>query len=160
MDRTDSKELTEADVRLGRRTLIRVATGGALAGGLLAVAPDITSAVDAVLVPNNFRALVHVTSEDSLQYAFSALETITEHYDKASAQLLIDGPAVKILATADGIKNVQSAKDAGAEIVAASDALQINGIDPKSLPDFIDASNTGVIAAVNSQVKGYHYYKV
>jgi intracellular sulfur oxidation DsrE/DsrF family protein len=159
VSRSDWNEDVEETNRLDRRTLMRVAAGGVAVTGLLAAAPESSEAATAALVPNNFRAAIHVTNEDSLQYAYSALETIAEHYKKADGRLIIDGAAVKILATDDGLNNVKSAHDAGAEIMAANDALAIHGIDPKSLPDFINTDNPGVIAVIDSQVTGYHYYK-
>jgi intracellular sulfur oxidation DsrE/DsrF family protein len=139
---------------------VKLAAGGAISGGLAAALPARPASVDAAFVPNNFRAVVHVTSEDGMQYAFAALETITENYDKATARLVIDGSAVKLLTTDDGLNSIKAAHDAGAEIVVANDALAINGIDPSTLPDYIDKDNPGVIAVVDSQVKGFHYYKV
>lgn len=159
MSRSEENDPNEERERLDRRTLIRVAAGGVAATGLLAAVPEPSGAAPAALVPNNFRAAIHVTDENSLQYAYSALETIAEHYKKADGQLIIDGAAVKILATDDGLNNVKSAHDAGADIVAANDALAIYGIDPKSLPDFINVDNPGVIAVIDAQVKGFHYYK-
>ena len=41
----------------------------------------------------------------------------------------------------------------------ASDALAANGIDPTSLPDYINSENPGVIAVLESQSTGYLYYK-
>jgi intracellular sulfur oxidation DsrE/DsrF family protein len=145
--------------RLDRRTLMKGAAGGALASGLLVAAPALTGAALPAAVPNNFRAAVHVTDESSLQYAYSALETISQHYSKAKGRLIIDGPAVKILTTEDGLNNVKSVHDAGADVWVANDALAINGIDPTSLPDFINSENPGVIAVLESQSTGYMYYK-
>lgn len=159
VSRSEEHASNQEHERLDRRTLIKVAAGGVAATGLLAMAPEPSGAEPAALVPNNFRAAIHVTDEDSLQYAYSALETIAEHYKKADGQLIIDGSAVKVLATDDGLNNLKSAHDAGAEIVAANDALVIHGIDPKSLPDFINVDNPGVIAVIDAQVKGFHYYK-
>ena len=123
MSRSEENDPNEERERLDRRTLIRVAAGGVAATGLLAAVPEPSGAAPAALVPNNFRAAIHVTDENSLQYAYSALETIAEHYKKADGQLIIDGAAVKILATDDGLNNVKWAHDAGADIVAANDAL-------------------------------------
>jgi len=159
VSRFDRNESIEESERLDRRTLIKVAAGGVATTSVLAIAPEPSGAAPAALVPNNFRAAIHVTDEDSLQYAYSALETIAEHYEKADGQLILDGSAVKILATDDGLNNLKSAHDAGADIVAANDALAIHGIDPKSLPDFINVDNPGVIAVIDAQVKGFHYYK-
>jgi len=160
LDRFEPKESAQSEDRFDRRTLMKVATGGVAAAGLLAVAPSAAPSVAAAFVPNNFRAAIHVTSEDGMQYAYSALETIANNYSKASGRLIIDGAAVKLLTTDVGLSNVKSAHDAGAEIVAANDALAINGIDPTTLPDYVDTSNPGVIAVVDSQVKGFHYYKL
>lgn len=143
-----------------RRGLFKVAGGGLVAAGLLAAAPLATGEIAEAFVPNNFRACIHVTREEDFQYAFSALETISEHYSKASGLLIIDGAAVKSLASDDMITSLTSAHDNGADIAAAADALEINGIDPTTLPDFIDVKNPGVIQVVDSQVKGYHYYKL
>lgn len=148
------------DDTLDRRALLKVAAGGLVAGGLLTAAPIGSSTVDAAMVPNNFRAAVHVTRQEDFQYALSSLDTIAQHYKKATGRLIIDGDAVKGL-TDDGILGqLKSANDAGAEILAASDALGINNIDPSTLPDYLDASNPGVIAVVEAQVKGFHYYKI
>jgi intracellular sulfur oxidation DsrE/DsrF family protein len=158
--RSEQSDSSTRDSRLDRRTILKVASGAAVAGGVALSAHSAQAALLPPAVPNNFRAVVHVTNEDGLQYAYAALETITEHYKKAKGRLVVDGSAVKILATDEGLANVTAAHDAGAEIAAANDALAINGIDPESLPDFIDASNPGVIAVVDAQVKGYHYYKL
>ena len=160
MDRFEPKESAHTEDRIDRRTLMKVATSGVAVAGLLTVAPTEANSVSAAFVPNNFRAAIHVTSEDGMQYAYSALETIANNYSKASGRLIIDGAAVKLLTTDDGLSNVKSVHDAGADVVAASDALAINGIDPSTLPDYIDTSNPGVIAVVDSQVKGFHYYKL
>jgi intracellular sulfur oxidation DsrE/DsrF family protein len=143
-----------------RRALLR-ATGGGLAAALvLGASPLVVDDSAEAFVPNNFRACIHVTREDDFQFAFAALQTIADQYKKASGRLIVDGAAVKALTSEDMISSLKSANDKGASIQAASDALAINGIDPSSLPGFIDAKNTGVIAVVDSQVKGYHYYKL
>jgi intracellular sulfur oxidation DsrE/DsrF family protein len=147
-------------VALDRRSLIKLAGAGVAAATLLGASPNSMNEVSAAFVPNNFRACIHITSEDGFQYAFSALQTIADQYKKASGRLIIDGAAVKSLTSDDMIASLKSANDKGAEIQAASDALAINGIDPSTLPDFIDTKNPGVIAVVDSQVKGYHYYKL
>ena len=159
MSRSDANESVDEREMLDRRTLIKVAAGGAVAGGVLAAAPASGSDVAAAMLPSNFRAAVHVTDEGAMQYAYSALATISEHYSKAKGRLIIDGAAVKVLTTEDGLNNVKSVHDAGAEIWAANDALAINGIDPASLPDFINTDNPGVIAVLESQATGYQYYK-
>ena len=111
-------------------------------------------------MPNNFRAVVHITRQEDFTYAFSSLDTIAQHYKKATGRLIIDGDAVKGLTDDDILAQLKSADDAGAEIVAANDALSVNGIDPDSLPDYVNTDNPGVIAVVDAQVKGYHYYKL
>jgi intracellular sulfur oxidation DsrE/DsrF family protein len=73
---------------------------------------------------------------------------------------VIDGDAVKALTDDDILGQIKSANDAGAEIVAANDALSINGIDSDSLPDYIDTGNPGIIAVVDAQTKGFQYYKL
>lgn len=153
-------ETDTTDRQLDRRSLVKTAVAGATAVGLAALAPSDTSATARAFVPNNFHAVIHVTNPDGMPYAFSALQTIADHYDKATGRLIIDGTAVAMLATEDGLASLETAEKAGAEIVAARDALQINGIDPDSLPDFIDADDPGIIAVVDAQVKGFHYYKL
>lgn len=147
------------DSSLDRRSLMKVATGGLIVGGLVATLGD-THRAEAAFVPNNFRAAVHITRQEDLPYAFSSLDTIAQHYKKATGRLIFDGDAVKSLTDDNVLAQVKSANDAGAEIVAANDALSINGIDPSSLPDYINTDNPGVIAVVDAQVKGYHYYKL
>ncbi|MEZ4531473.1 MAG: hypothetical protein R2835_02240 [Thermomicrobiales bacterium] len=151
--------LENDDAALARRALIKGAAGGLIAGGLIAGSME-TRLAEAAFVPNNFHVVVHVTRQEDLPYAFSSLDTVAQHYKKATARLVFDGDAVKALTDDDVLTQVQAAKDAGAEIVAASDALSINGIDASSLPDFVDTDNTGVIAVVDAQVKGFHYYKL
>jgi intracellular sulfur oxidation DsrE/DsrF family protein len=151
-------EVSEVN-RLDRRTLMKGAAGGAIASGLIAAAPALTGAALPAAVPNNFRAAVHVTDENALQYAYSALETISQNYSKAKGRLIIDGAAVKILTTDDGLNNIKAVHDGGADVWVANDALAINGIDPASLPDFINTDNPGVIAVLESQSTGYMYYK-
>lgn len=149
------------DERLDRRDLLKVAAGGVLVGGFLAATPLVQGDGEvAAMVPNNFRGLVHVTNEDGLQYAYSALSVIAEHYKDAKGRLVIDGSAVKILTTDDGLNNIKAIHDQGSDIVAASDALQINGIDKDSLPDYIDTDNPGIIAVIDGLTKGFQYYKV
>jgi len=145
---------------LDRRAMMKVAAGGLLVGGLLSIAPRATEDAEAADVPNNFRAVVHITRQEDFTYAFSSLDTIAQHYKKATGKFLIDGEAVKGLTDSGILDQLKSAHDAGAEIVVASDALSMNGIDPDSLPDYVNSDNPGVIAAVESQVKGYHYYKL
>ena len=159
MSQSDRNDGADEDNRLDRRTLMKVAAGSAVVGGLLVTAPGHTGAALPATVPNNFRAAVHVTDEAAMQYAYSALATISEHYSKAKGRLIIDGAAVKILTTEDGLNNVKSVHDGGADIWVANDALAINGIDPTSLPDFINTDNPGVIAVLESQSTGYLYYK-
>ena len=159
MSQSDGNDGTDEYERLDRRTLMKVAAGSAVVGGLLVASPGHSGAAPSAMVPNNFRAAVHVTDENSMQYAYSALATISEHYSKAKGRLIIDGAAVKILATDDGLNNVKSVHDAGADIWVASDALAANGIDPTSLPDYINSENPGVIAVLESQSTGYLYYK-
>ena len=155
VNRSESSESVLKRDRVNRRMLVKTAAAGVAASGLI-VAPSAAAA----FVPNNFHALIHVTNADGMQYAFSALQTIAEHYDKATGRLIIDGSAVAMLATDDGLKSLEAADKAGADILAARDALQINGIDPDSLPDFIDAKETGIIAVIDAQIKGFHYYKL
>lgn len=143
-----------------RRSLVKVAAAGVVASGLLAAAPMELRDVDAAFVPNNFHAVVHVTRQEDFPYAFSSLDTISQNYEKAKGRLVIDGDAVRGLSDAGLLDHIKAAKDNGAEIVAASDALTINGIDASTLPDYIDTGSTGVIAVVDAQVKGYHYYKL
>ena len=159
MSQSDRSDEMDEHERLDRRALMKAAAGGAIASGLLVTAPALAGATLPAAVPNNFRAAVHVTDENSMQYAYSALETISQHYSKAKGRLIIDGAAVKILATDDGLNNVKSVHDAGADVWVANDALAINGIDPASLPDFINTDNPGVIAVLESQSTGYLYYK-
>lgn len=159
MSQSGWNDVTNENERLDRRALMKAAAGGAVAGGLFVTAPALTGAALPATMPTNFRAAVHVTDENSLQYAYSALETISQHYSKAKGRLIIDGDAVKILATDDGLNNVKSVHDAGADVWVANDALAINGIDPASLPDFINSDNPGVIAVLESQSTGYMYYK-
>ena len=123
-------------------------------------APWSSSDVEAAFVPNDFRAVVHITRQEDFPYAFSSLDTIAQHYKKATGRLIVDGDAVKGLTDEDTLGQIKSANDAGAEIVAASDALSINGIDPASLPDYVDSDNSGVIAVVDAQTKGFQYYKL
>ncbi len=149
-----------SDGEFDRRALLRVAAVGVSAGGFLAVAPSFAGDAAADSVPNNFRAAIHVTRQEDFTYAFSALDTIAQHYKKATGHLIIDGDAVKSLTDDAVLTQLQNAKDSGAEIVAASDALSINGIDPSSLPDYIKSGDPGVIAVVDAQVKGFHYYKI
>ncbi len=150
----------QEEAALDRRALMKVAAGGLVAGGLITAAPWMAGEAEAAFVPNNFRAVVHVTRQEDFTYAFSSLDTIAQHYKKATGRFIIDGDAVKGLTDEDILGQLKSAKDAGAEIVAASDALSVNGIDPDSLPDYVDTDNPGVIAVVDAQVKGYHYYKL
>jgi intracellular sulfur oxidation DsrE/DsrF family protein len=153
-------QIEPTEESLDRRALIKIAAGGLAAGGLLAEAAQRPVGVVAAFVPNNFRAVVHITRQEDFAYAFSSLDTIAQHYKKASGRLILDGDAVKGLTDDDILGQLKSAKDAGAEIVAASDALSINGIDPSSLPSYVKSDNPGVIAVVDAQVKGYHYYKL
>lgn len=149
------------DVAFDRRSLMKVAAGGIVVGSVIAANPWTTGEAEAAaFVPNNFRAVVHVTRQEDFTYAFSSLDTIAQHYSKAKGRLIIDGDAVKGLTDDDTLAQIKSAKDAGAEIVAANDALSVNGIDPSTLPDYVDSDNPGVIAVVDAQVKGYHYYKL
>jgi intracellular sulfur oxidation DsrE/DsrF family protein len=160
LDFTDQAGGEAAQNAIDRRSLLKV-TGGALAAAAIyAAAPIASNEVAEAFVPNNFHACIHITREDDFQYAFSALQTISEQYKKATGRLIVDGGAVKSLTSDDMIASLKSANDKGAEIKAASDALAINGVDPTSLPDFIDAKNPGVIAVVDAQVKGFHYYKL
>jgi len=156
-DRSDS---LPRGIRFDRRKVLKAASGAAVVGGVALSAHNAQAALLPSAVPNNFRAVVHVTNEEGLPYAYAALETITEDYKKAKGLLVIDGSAVKILTTDEGLANLKAVKDAGADVAAANDALAINGIDPESLPDFIDVDNPGVIAVVDAQVKGFHYYKL
>ena len=148
------------DESLDRRALLKAAAGGLAVGGLLVSAPWTSGDAEAAFVPNNFRAVVHITRQEDFPYAFSSLDTIAQHYKKATGRLIVDGDAVKGLTDDDTLGQIKSANDAGAEIVAASDALNINEIDPASLPDYVNSDNSGVIAVVDAQVKGYHYYKL
>jgi intracellular sulfur oxidation DsrE/DsrF family protein len=116
--------------------------------------------VAAQSVPNNFRSVVHITRQEDFVYAFSSLDTIARHYKKATGRLIVDGDAVKGLTDDDILGQLKSANDAGAEIVAASDALSINGIDPSTLPDYVNTDNPGLIAVVEAQTKGYQYVKI
>ena len=84
---------------------------------------------------------------------------IAESYKKATGRLIIDGDAVNSLSDQGMLDQLKSANDADAEILAASDALEINGIDASSLPDYIDSSMPGLIAVLESETKGYHYFK-
>ncbi len=148
------------DGALDRRSMMKVAAGGLLVGGLLAVAPRGSEEAEAADVPNNFRAVVHITRQEDFPYAFSSLDTIAQHYSKAKGLFLIDGAAVKGLTDSGILDQLKSANDAGAEIAVANDALSMNGIDPSSLPDYVNSDNPGIIFAVEAQVKGYHYYKL
>ena len=148
------------DGALDRRAMMKVAVGGLLVGGLLSAAPSFSHEAEAADVPNNFRAVVHITRQEDYASAFSSLDTIAQHYKKATGRLLIDGEAVKGLTDTGILDQLKSADDAGTEIVVANDALSTNGIDPDSLPDYVNSDNPGVIAAVEAQVKGYHYYKL
>ena len=143
---------------LDRRSLMKVATGGLLAGVVLAAAPQFSGDTEAASVPNNFRAVVHITRLENFPYAFSSLETIAKEYKKATGRLIVDGDAVKGLNDDDILGQIQTANDAGAEIYAASDALSINGIDPSSLPKYINSGDPGVIAVVEAQSKQYYYF--
>ena len=145
------------DESLDRRSLMKVAAGGLVAGGLLATAPRFSGEVEAASVPSNFRAVVHITRLENFPYAFSSLETIAKNYKKATGRLIVDGDAVKGLTADDILGQIEAANDAGAEIYAASDALSINGIDPSSLPKFVNSGDPGVIAVVDAQIKNYHY---
>lgn len=157
----NANEAEPVDDRLDRRMLIKAAAGGVVAGGLVLAAPAAVSVAAEAQVPNNFHALIHVTNQEGMQYAFSALQTMSDHYSKAKGRLVIDGSAVGVLADKDGLASLESvSKKDGIEIFAASDALEINQIDTDSVPDFIDASNTGIIAVIDAQIKGYHYYKL
>lgn len=161
MEHIDQVAQDTGDDRFDRRNLLKTAAGGLVAGGLLAATPMLHGEVAAAaIVPNNFRGLVHATNVESLTYAYAALQTISEHYKDAKGRLVLDGDAVKTLTTDDGLNNVKAAHDGGADIVAANDALEMNGIDKDSLPDYIDTDNPGIIAVIDGQVKGYHYYKV
>ena len=144
---------------MDRRALMKVAAGGLVVGGILGAAPSSESRVEAAFVPNNFRATVHVTTQEAIPFALSSLHTIAENYSKATGRLIIDGNAVTSLSDQGFLDQLKNAKDAGAEIAAASDALQINGIDPASLPDYIDWSLPGIIAVLEADTKGYHYFK-
>jgi intracellular sulfur oxidation DsrE/DsrF family protein len=148
------------DEALDRRAMLKAAAGGFVAGGLLAAVSQRPLQAEAAFVPNNFRAVVHITRQEDFTYAFSSLDTIAQHYKKATGRLIIDGTAVMGLSNDDILGQIQSAKDAGAEIIAASDALSINGIDPSALPSYIKTDVQGVIAVVDAQVKGYHYMKL
>jgi len=149
--------LEQDDESIDRRALMKVAAGGLLAGGMLAAAPRISGGVEAADVPNNFRAVVHITHQENFPYAFSTLEIIAKNYKKATGRLILDGDAVKGLTDDDILGQIKTASDAGAEIYAASDALSINGIDPSSLPKYVNSSDPGVIAVVDAQLKKYHY---
>jgi intracellular sulfur oxidation DsrE/DsrF family protein len=148
------------DDALDRRALMKVAAGGVAAASLIALSPLAGNTAQAAFLPNNFRAIVHVTRQEDFPYAFSSLDTIAQHYSKATGRLVIDGDAVKALTDDDILGQIKSANDAGAEIVAANDALSINGIDSDSLPDYIDTGNPGIIAVVDAQTKGFQYYKL
>lgn len=160
MSQTGRNDIDDDHGRFDRRALMKIAAGGAAAGGLLFTAVGNTGAAPPAMVPKNFRAAVHVTDATTMQYAYSALETISQNYSSAKGRLIIDGAAVKILATEDGLNNVKSVHDAGADVWVANDALAINGIDPTSLPDFINSDNPGIIAVLESQSTGYMYFKV
>jgi len=127
---------------------------------MLVSTPWESNEVQAALVPNNFRVAVHVTRQEDFAYAFSSLDTIAKHYTKATAKLIVDGDGVKSL-TDDGVLGqIDAANKAGAQIIAASDALSANGIDPTTLPSYIDTKNPGVIAVVEAQTTGFQYYKL
>lgn len=144
---------------LDRRSVIRAAVGGVAVGTLLPFVPETSTGVSAASVPNNFRAIIHVTRQDDFPYAFSSLATIAQSYKKATGRLLIDGDAVKSLTDETVLAQLESANDAGAEIAAASDALSINGLDPSSLPSYVDTKDPAVIAVVDAQINRYHYLK-
>lgn len=150
----DPLPLAETD----RRGLLRYALG--VSAGIAALAAPSQRNASAADVPDNFRAAIHITEEASFTYALSALQTIHDDYHKASGRLIIDGNAVKSLASQSTLDALKTAHDAGADIVAASDALEINGIDPNTLPDFVSVGDPGLILVLEAQVKGYHYYKV
>lgn len=155
----DSANGPSLSEQVDRRALLKLAGGGMVAAGLLAASPVFHDEVEAAFIPNNFHACVHVTNEDQYPYAMSALATIADNYDKAHALLIIDGSAVKALSSSDMVDQLKAANDKGADMAVATDALQINGIDPSTVPDFISAKNPGVIEVINAMVKGYHYYK-
>lgn len=158
MDQSEpaNAEFDSSETRVSRRTLVKTAAFGLTASGLAGT----TSEPAEAFVPNNFHALIHVTHPDSMPYAYSALQTIAEHYEKATGRLVIDGSAVTILTASDDLDRLEAASKAGSEIIVAHDALEINGIDSDSLPDFIQTDDTGLIAVVDAQVKGFHYYKL
>ncbi len=147
-------------VAIDRRALMKVVAGGAVAGGLLASAPLVANEVHAATVPSNFRAAVHITRQEDFVYAFSSLDTIAKHYKKATGRLIVDGDAVKSLTDSDILGQIDAAKKAGAEIVVASDALSMNGIDPSTLPSYFDTKNSGVIAVMEAMTKEFNYYKL
>jgi intracellular sulfur oxidation DsrE/DsrF family protein len=140
--------------------MVKAAIAGVSSGMVLPLLPRSSDGVEAASVPNNFRAIVHITRQEDFTYAFSSLAIIAQKYKKATGRLLIDGAAVTSLTDDDVLTQLKSASDAGAEILAASDALSINNIDPSSLPDFIEAKNPGVIAIVDAQINRYHYMKL
>lgn len=151
---TDPSLLADTD----RRGLLRYAIG--VSAGIAALAVPSQRNTYAADVPDNFRAAIHITEEASFPYALSALQTIHDDYHKASGRLIIDGNAVNGLASQSTLDTLKTAHDDGADIVAASDALEINGIDPSTLPDFVSVGDPGLILVLEAQVKGYHYYKV
>ncbi len=140
--------------------MVKVAAASVVTGEFLWASPAAASVLADVAVPNNFHALIHVTNPEGMQYAYSALQTMAEHYSKAKARLIIDGSAVDAVTTPDGLSSLEAASKSGVDIAIARDALEINGIDPKSLPDFLDAGNPGIILVVDALVKGFHYYKL
>ncbi|MCA9858783.1 MAG: hypothetical protein KC438_03635 [Thermomicrobiales bacterium] len=153
-------DAAQLDSGMDRRTLIKGAAGATAALGLRTAISDRSAAAPLPFVPSDFRAVIHVTRADDLPYAFSALQTIADHYSKASGRLVLDGSAVTSLTSDQTLDALQQAHEHGAEIVAASDALEINGVDVSSLPDFVNTKETGLIAVVDAQLKGFHYYKL
>lgn len=146
--------------QVDRRSLVKGAAAGVVMGGLLATGQAPAGAAASDSIPNNFHAAIHVSTPETMPYAYAALETISEHYDKAKGRLILDGSAVTLLSDDGALASLKSANDAGAEIVAARDACQINNIDPDSVPDFIDAGSNGLVAVIDSYMKHYHYYKL
>jgi len=148
------------DELFDRRTLVKAAAVGVAAGGLLGAGLAPTGADASDSIPNNFHAAIHVSTTEAMPYAYAALETISEHYKKAQGRLILDGSAVTLLSDDGAVASLKSASDAGAEIVAARDACQINNIDPDSLPDFIDAGSNGIVVVIDSYMKHFHYCKL
>lgn len=147
---------------LGRRGVLRRASGSLLAATALAAAAHLPAAAQDATpeVPADFKVVLHVSQEGHWSYAVSNLKNLTAEWPHAHLRVVADGSSVQaIQGESDLTREISELLSKGVALDVCPNALKEHGIAPESIVAGASTALGGVVALVQAYGEGFLYIK-